>query len=269
MRHHPLTHLLLIEPDRVASRLEELRAARTEPTPNAWQVTLGVLRMWHRVVYRSDTIGTCRDFRPRSTWRARLLAFRPLRFPFLLAERAVHPLDFSGLRSDEDRVVAHLLGAHHDGVQFVYDLELLRDRPGALERVRAEARRVVEVDDARSRWLRDLVVFERYHENLLAAVDAFLDGTFAISETQLRDPDIALAGYLAWCARQPATPEATWRALREGRYTIADGLVSAAEGASRAAIAPTRSTMAGDVVSAAGGSPPAPVAPAAVGQVAR
>lgn len=225
MRHHPLSHVLLVDPERVATRLEELRAARVEPVPNVWQVTLGVLRMWHRVVFRSETIGTCRDFRPRATWRARLLAFRPLRFPFLLAERAVHPLDFSGLRSDEDRVVAHLLGAHHDGVQFLYDLELLRDRPGALERVRAEARRVVERDDARSRWLRDLVVFERYHENLLAAVEAFLDGTFAATEAQLRDPDIALAGYLAWCTRQPETPEATWQALRGGQYTVADGLV--------------------------------------------
>ena len=224
MRHHPLSRLLLVDPDRVAARLDELRAAGVAPVPTPWQVTLGVLRMWHRVVFRSDTIGTCRDHRPRSTWRARLLAWRPLRFPFLLAERAVHPLDFSGLRSDEDRVVRHLLGAHHDGVQFLYDLELLRDRPGALARVREEARRVVEVDDARSRWLRDLVVFERYHENRLAAVDAFLAGSFPASEVERRDPDIAFSAYLAWCAAQPATPDETWRALREGRFTVSEGV---------------------------------------------
>lgn len=224
MRHHPLSRLLLVDPDRVATRLDELRAAGVSPVPTTWQVTLGVLRMWHRVAFRSDTIGTCRDHLPRATWRARLLASRPLRFPFLLAERAIHPLDFSGLRSDEDRVVRHLLGAHHDGVQFLYDLELLRHRPGALDRVRDEARRVVEVDDARSRWLRDLVVFERYHENLLSAVDAFLAGRFPATEAELRDPDIAFSGYLAWCAAQPATPAATWRALRERRFTIADGV---------------------------------------------
>src|SRR5690606_34889699 len=147
-------------------RLAELRAAGHARVPNVWQITLGVARMWHRVLFRSETIGTCRTFRPRRTLRARLLAFRALRFPVLLAERAVHPLDFSGLLSDEDRVVRHLLGAHHDGVQFLYDLELLRDRPGALERLRDEARRVVAIDDRRSRWLRDLVVYERYHETL-------------------------------------------------------------------------------------------------------
>jgi hypothetical protein len=225
MRHHPLSHLLLLDPDRVAARLEALGAAGARPVPTVWQVTLGVLRMWHRVLFRSDTIGTCRDFQPRATWRARLLAFRPLRFPFLLAEKAVAPHDFSGLLSSEDRVVRHLLGAHHDGVQFLYDLELLQHVPGALQRVRDEARRVVEVDDARSRWLRDLVVFERYHESLLAAVEAFLDGTFVASEAERGDPDIALSAYLTWCARQPATAEATWAALAAGRYRIAEGVI--------------------------------------------
>jgi hypothetical protein len=226
--HHPLTRILLVDADRVAARLDALRAAGVAPLPNVWQVTLGVLRMWHRVLFRSDTIGTCRAFRPRRTVRARLLAWRPLRFPFLLAERAIAPLDFSGLLSDDDRVVRHLLGAHHDGVQFLYDLELLRDRPGALERVREETRRVVTVDDARSRWLRDLVVYERYHEHLLAAVDAYLEDRFPASDAERSDPDIALHAYLAWCARQPPTPEATWAALRRGAYTIARGVAAGA-----------------------------------------
>lgn len=225
--HHPLSRLALLDPDAVAAGLERVRASgRVSVVPNVWQVTLGVARMWHRVLFRSDSIGTCTDFPVRDTWRARLMKLRPLRFPFLLAERAVHPLDFSGLRSSEDRIVRHLLGAHHDGAAFVYDFELLASHPGALERVRAEARKVVEEDTPRSRWLRDLVVYERYHENLLEAVDAFLAGEPKCSPSEAANPDVTFPAYLAWCARQPATPEATWEALRAGRFSIADGALA-------------------------------------------
>jgi len=222
---HPLSRLVLIDPDAVAKSLDRVRASGRVPVvPNVWQITLGVLRMWHRVLFRSETIGTCTDFPVRDNWRARLMKVRPLRFPFLLAERAVHPLDFSGLRSSEDRIVRHLLAAHHDGAAFVYDFELLASHPGALPRVREEARRVVEEDGPRSRWLRDLVVYERYHENLLEAVDAFLAGEARCSPSEACDPDVAFPAYLAWCARQPATPAETWRALLAGRYAVSDGV---------------------------------------------
>lgn len=234
MTHHPLSRLLLVDPDRIAARLRDIEAHRagaatcgTTPlaTPNVWQVTLGVLRMWHRVLFRSETIGQCREHPVRSTWRARLLAFRPLRFPFLLKERAVAPLDFSGLASSPDRVVSHLLGAHHDGIQFLYDLQLLESVPGALDRVASSAREVLERPEAaRSRWLRDLVVYERYHEHLVEAVDAFRARSFEAPAEAFDDPDLSLTGYLAWCARQPTTPDATWAALRAGRFSVAGGL---------------------------------------------
>jgi len=223
-----LSRLLLVDPARIEARLDELARHRGDaPTPNTWQVTLGVLRMWHRVLFRSETVGMCRDFPVRRTWRARLLALRPLRFPFLLRERAVAPHDFSGLISSTDRVVAHLLGAHHEGVQFLYDLQLLEDVPGALDRVAREARAVVgDPESPRSRWLRDLVVYERYHENLLEAVEAFTQGRFEAPRETWADPDLSLSGYLDWCARQPATPDETWAALRAGRYSIAQGVSS-------------------------------------------
>jgi hypothetical protein len=210
--------LVLWNPGRVQASLDRVRAAGVvEAVPNVWQIFLGVLRMMHRLVFRSATVGTCRAHPVRSTRRARLLQYRAIRLPFLLAERVVALLDFSGLVSTPDRIIRHLLGAHHDGAQFVYDLQLLSLHPGKLEELREAVRAVVVGDDARSRWLRDLTVFEGYHEALLAATErAIAEGAFAMGDDGALDPDISLAGYLGWCARQPASPGATLRALRRG-----------------------------------------------------
>jgi hypothetical protein len=216
--------LLLVRPrdiDRALRRLEERRALAR--VPNAWQVALGVARMWHRVLFRSHTIGTSgRPVRP--TWRARMLSARPLRFPFLVAERAIAPLDFSGLLSSRERVIRHLLAAHHDKNQFAYDLEMLAHDPGALEELLSRARAVVEGSDPRAEWLRDLTVHVGYHEDLLAAAERAVAGDLGLSEGEARDPDISFAAYLAWCARQPPTFDETVAALRAGRYTLAEGL---------------------------------------------
>ena len=218
--------VLLVDPEGVARGLERVRAAGlVRVVPNRWQVALGVARMWHRVLFRSETIGTSHG-PTRATWRARLLAFRPLRFPFLLREKAVAPLDFSGLLSSEERVLSHLCGAHHDGDQFAYDLELLETFPGALERLERRAATIVEGRDPRAAWLRDLVVFEGYHEELLLAARDALTGTIGRNPSETGDPDLRLRGYLDWCARQPATPEATWERALAGRFTIAQGVVA-------------------------------------------
>jgi len=220
----------LLFPKTIAESLETLRTSGLvdeAEVPNLWQIQLGVLRMWHRVVYRPESIGMSKDFAPRRTWRARLLEKRPLRFPFLLREKAVHPLDFSGLASSIERIHNHLLGAHHDGVQFLYDLQLLRmhdPSDGLLRAVRDEAKAVVDGTHPRAAYLRDLVVYERYHENLLEAVESFLDGTFEASDEERANPDIDFIAYARFCARQPSTPEATLKAYREGHFTIADGI---------------------------------------------
>ncbi len=213
---HMYHRVLLLRPERIRESLERVeRRGLVERVPNLWQVGLGVARMWHRLVFRSDTIGTCRTEPARRTLRARILALRPVRLPVLLAERAVAPLDFSGLASDPERIVRHLLGAHHDGLQLAYDLSILSCHDGWLERLRDRVRDVVESDTPRSRWLRDLVVFEGYHERLLAAVEeAIARGRVDVPEPEANDPDIAFEAYLAWCAAQPPTPRATWDALR-------------------------------------------------------
>jgi hypothetical protein len=223
---------MLLRPRQVAENLERIRAAGlVETVPTPWQISLGVLRMWHRILFRPETIGTCTTHRVRQTWRARLLHLRPVRFPFLLVERAVFPLDLSGLASAPERLASHLLGAHHDGNQFAYDLRILACYPGMLEAVRARAREVVERDTPRGRWLRDLVVFEGYHESLLRAVEHAIAGDLALPDDEARDPDVAFDAYLRWCAAQPATPREAWRAWRRGELAFGPTRVAAAPAA--------------------------------------
>lgn len=216
--------LLLGDPERILVHLERMRThGIVEVTPNPWQLCLGVLRLWHRNLFHSETVGTSPGGAVRPTWRARLLAHRAVRLPFLLAWRAVAPLDFTGLRNPPERLIRHLLGAHHDGNQFVYDLEILAGH-GRLEQLRDEVAAVIARDDARSRWLRDLAVFEGYHESLAMAVERAITSGPAMTDAEASDPDLTFRGYLTWCARQPATPSATLAAWRAGRFAFDSGL---------------------------------------------
>lgn len=219
--HRWWTGALLLFPRTIAENLERAeRAGVVERAPNLVQVSLGVIRMWFRVATRPETIGTCRAHRVRPSLRARLLQWRPLRFPFLVREGAVAPLDFSGFASSRERILRHLLGAHHDENQFAYDLELLAIHPGALEELHERVRRIVTGEDPRAEWLRDLVVFENYHETLLEAVEHALRDGVRLAPHEVDDPDIALSGYLRWCARQPSTWREALPALIRGEIDL-------------------------------------------------
>ena len=222
--------LLLVRPARVRAHRDRVCRALGLPAPTDWQLCLGVLRLWHRVLFRSETVGTSPSGRVRASRRARLLANRALRLPALLAEGAVVPLDFTGLGSTPARLVRHLIGAHHDRNQFVYDLELLAAY-GELESLRDAAAAIVTGSDPRAAWWRDLAVFADYHEQLLAAAEHALAHGPAMSEADARDPDITLRAYLAWCGAQPATPAATLAAWRAGRFELASPLPALAEAA--------------------------------------
>lgn len=222
MTIHPLARLFLLRPRRILAHLEDVRASgRHALVPTPWQLSLGVLRMWVRLATRPETVGTSSG-PVRPGLRARALAWRPLRFPFLVAERAIAPLDFSGLSSPTSRIIKHLLAAHHDGTQALYDLEILASRPGALEELRAALAEIVTRDTPRARWLKDLTVFDGYHEHLLALVDDALAGRFGYDDEDARDPDVSFSAYLAWCAAQPATPAATIAAWRAGTLDLGD-----------------------------------------------
>jgi hypothetical protein len=227
-----LARAILLRPRPILANLERARAVGVaEAVPNPWQLALGVLRLWHRVLFRGDTVGTSPGGRVHDTWRARLLEHKALRLPALLAEGAVRPLDFTGLAATPEQMFRHLLGAHHDQRQFVYDLEILAAcHPGALERLHAEVLGVLAAPDApRHRWLRDLTVFEGYHEALRDAVERALAGGPAavMTAAEAEDPDISFRAYLRWCAAQPPTPSATLAAIAEGRFRL-DGLLEPA-----------------------------------------
>jgi hypothetical protein len=207
----------LVDPPGIRRGLERVREAGVVgDVPNEWQVGLGILRMWHRVAFRSETIG-CSSDPVRPTRGARLLRHRPLRFPFLVAERAIAPFDHSGLLQGPDRMIRHLLAAHHDQRQFAYDLELLALHPGALDTLIARARAIVDGTDPRAAWLRDLVVFEGYHEALLRGAERARRGEPVLEPHEADNPDLSFLAYLAWCARQPPTARSTLRALLRGR----------------------------------------------------
>ena len=225
MTRIPWYGLLLIRPRRIAENLQRaVRAGVVDAAPNTWQLCLGVLRMWHRLVFRTETVGTCTTQPVRRTWRARLLENRAIRLPFLLAERAVAPLDFTGLASSPDRLIRHLLGAHHDGDQFVFDLQILSSHPGKLEELIDRARAVAHCESARARWLKDLTVYDGYHEQLVAAVERAVVSGVDLSRVDPQDPDIAFSAYMQWCARQPTTPLKTAGAWLAGEFSLPEGL---------------------------------------------
>lgn len=199
-----LGRAILLVPERIQRHLAQMEL---DVRPSEWQLCLAVLRLWHRLVFRPETIGTSRGGRIRPTWRARLLAFRPLRLPFLLAEGAVNPLDFTGLASSPERLIRHLLAAHHDGDQFCFDLEILAGH-GRLEDLARELRELLASGSPRLEWLRDLTVYDGYHEALLAAVERALSGRLEIGD----DPDISFRACMRWCAAQPSSPLGTLRA---------------------------------------------------------
>jgi hypothetical protein len=213
--------LVLLRPRRIRFNLDRVREAGVVPrVPNSWQIFLGIARMANRLVRHPEAVGTSWTAPMRTNWRAKLLRWRPLRFPFLLWEGSVVPLDLSGLGSSPERLTRHLLGTYHPGDAAVYDLELLQVHPRALEEARRRCLEVVRNDTRRSRWLRDLCVYTGYHEELLAALDRALAGDFRFRP----DPhsDTTLAGYLAWCASRPATPAESWRAWRRGELGLGD-----------------------------------------------
>jgi len=225
---HPLTRMLLLNPRRVQRHLDTIAASpAAEPhlaalggmMPNLWQVSQGVLRMVHRILFRFNSIGLSKDRPVRPGLRARILRFRPVRAPFLFAANALHPHDLSGLLSTPKDIADHLVGTHHDRHQFAYDLQILRAlAPEMLPVIRDRALAVIEDRDPKSKFYRDIVTFEGYHENLVASVEAAIDGEERLTPNEETDPDVSFWAWLGWCKAQPETPSATLRAWRAGSW---------------------------------------------------
>lgn len=214
----PWWSYLLIWPRRVQRSLDLVaQSGRLGRIPTLLQVALGIARMLRRLITRPNSVGrSCA--RVRSTRRARVLAFRPLRLFVLLWERAVAPFDLSGLASPPERIVRHVLAAHHEGAQLLYDLELLSLYDGWLERLRDAAREVAAERTPRARFLADLCVFEGYHAEVYRAACLHLAGGCIGTPQEGADPDLSLFAHLAWCASRPM-PSATSRRRSEGEPT--------------------------------------------------
>lgn len=196
---------ILFDPIAVEDTLDLWRARHPgSPVPNLWQVCVGTVAMWHRIVFRSNTVGTCTD-PVRTTWRAALLRPRALRLLPLLWEHSIAPIAALGLDARPPRIIHHLLSAHHDVGQCAYDLELLSLFDGGLAKLRNELVAVIDESHPRARWLKDLCVYVGYHERLLKDVDDAIAGV-ALDDAVKNDPDLSLSGTLAWCAAQPASP---------------------------------------------------------------
>jgi len=66
-----LARWLLMFPDRIEANLDAVRTAGiVSAPPNLWQLSLGVVRMIHRLMFRSHTVGVCTVHAVRRTWRA-------------------------------------------------------------------------------------------------------------------------------------------------------------------------------------------------------
>lgn len=211
-----------VQEDAIGRALETLRARQLVPlVPTRFQLLLGVARMQYRLLFRSETVGTSRTRAARRTLRARLFSWRAIRLPFLILEGAVAPLDLSGLASSRERILRHLLAAHHDADEMAYDLELLALHEGALAELERRARDVVTGRDPRAPWLRDLTVFDGYHEALLVMTERALAWEPILAPDRARDPDVSFFGYLAWCAAQPLTAREAIAAWRRGALQLA------------------------------------------------
>ncbi len=199
-----LTSLLLRRPHLITANLEALhRDGRIPAVPTRFQVTAGVAYMVHRMLFRPETIGLAPEDVPvRSSWRARLLSHRAVRFPFLVRERAIHPLELTGLGTPPAALRHHALTAYHPRDHVVYDLVILSAHPGELERLRDEAAAIVDGTHPRAAYLRDLCVYEGYHEGVLAAVERALRGDFMSADLELAS-DATLEGYVDWLLSQP------------------------------------------------------------------
>lgn len=214
---NPLWNLLHFRPRQIERRLDQLHAAGVlRERPTLWQLWLGTLYMYHRAVFRPETIGVDPDARVRDTGRARLWTRRSLRAPFVLGW-AVNPLDHTGLGSSTRHVIRHLLGAYHPGDNLHYDLQIIAHDEGALTELRDELRAIVDGSHRWSEFFQDVVVYDGYHARALAIVEGWIERGNREPAGMAHDhADTTLTGFVAWCCRQPATPAATARELLWG-----------------------------------------------------
>lgn len=204
---------------RVQQNLEKLVGAGViHEAPTLFQSLCGVLYMLHRITQRPESIGIA-DAPARTNLRARILARRPIRAPFLIGSRTIRPWDLTGFASSPRFLRRHLVGTYHPGDNALYDLALLRAFPGELELLRAQVDEAMAGSTPRGRWLQDLCVYEGYHAHLSDLVDQALAGDLDAKADGVAS-DATLQGYVDFLLSQPKDFSEAFAAMRKGEFKL-------------------------------------------------
>ncbi len=217
-----LAHALVLHrPWRIRRVLTALhRAGTIRVMPTAWQVVCGVLYMIARVVLRPETVGQSSVDPARTTPRSRLLAIRAVRAPVLLFTGCIVPWDLTGFGTAPATLRRHLLGAYHPWDNAMYDLAVLSVYPGETARLREDVAAVVAGTHPRAAWLRDLVVYEGYHERLLTVVDRALAGDLRVRDAPSPPSDATVSGWADFVTSLPPTLSEALGAWRAGSFRL-------------------------------------------------
>lgn len=204
---------------RVQANVQRLAdAGLIERAPTLTQCAFGVLYMLHRIVRRPESIGIA-DAPERSTRRAKWLAKRPIRAPFLIASRTIRPWDLTGFASSPRFLRRHLVGTYHPGDNALYDLALLAAFPGELDKLRMQVAEAIEGQTIRGRWLQDLCVYEGYHAHLAELVEQAAAGDLTPHVDGVAS-DATLAGYVDFLLCQPRDLSEAVGAIRRGEFRM-------------------------------------------------
>lgn len=208
----PIYHLLLHNPKLLQKNLRLLKErGHIREIPTLWQVFQGMAQQWWYTVNNLETLGHDFENPIRDSIGAKLLQPHAMRFLPLMIEGAINPADRTGLALTPERKMRHILGTHHPPETVIYDLQLLDCYPGALDTLRAKLVAIIEGDDFKSRWLKDLVVYEGYHESILPTVDRAIAGDFSVSLPPRPGDDFTVGSFAERCLACPPKPDGTIR----------------------------------------------------------
>ena len=185
-------------PSRADARLQKLVALKKlSRVPTREEQKRAIRYNLQRIIFRSENIGTSSDPIRKD---AGLFRYRFFRFFALAKEHAITPLDLTGLCASRETIMTHLLAAHHDGEQFLYDLELLECEEQGLDELESRARAIVENTNPKARFYKRLCVYEGYHENLLRGIARYREGQ------RSSDPELSIFALFEMCMSEASDP---------------------------------------------------------------
>ena len=170
----------------------------TDRLPSPWQIKVGCLAMLPVTLSESE--------RERERSRSTLMGQVPIRVPLQILYNPRQILPDTGLTHRPEQLVRHVLSVYHEDAFLGYDLQLLQSHPRGLALLREEAAKVVEGKTLWAPYLRQLVGWPGYHEELIRLADAA--ERFEYPDPLDVDPRFAsLVGFSEFCCSMPDWPE--------------------------------------------------------------